>query len=92
MKKLFALAIAATLGLSSAAFAADSATAPATTAPASTAPAKAHHKAMHKHKKAAEQQAQATRKHHKTAVQKPTAQKAQAAKKHTRKALKPAAK
>ena len=70
MKKVLALVVAAAMGLSSAAFAAE------TTKPA------------------AEQKAQAAKKHTKKAATKPAAtkpaaeQKAQAAKKHTKKAVK----
>ena len=86
MKKVLALVVAATMGLSAAAFAADTTAAPATTTTA--APAKAHtaqttHKKKHEK---VEQKAQAAKKHHKKAAAKPAsepaAQKAQAAKKH----------
>ncbi|CVD53358.1 MULTISPECIES: acid resistance repetitive basic protein Asr [Serratia] len=75
MKKVLALVVAAAMGLSSVAFAAEAATA---------APAKAQVK--HHGKKAPVQKAQAAKKHHKKAGAKAPAQKAQAAKKHHKKA------
>lgn len=57
IKKIFALIVAATMGLSSAAFAADTTTAPAQTAQAAKKPVKKHKKA------AAPQTAQAAKKH-----------------------------
>ena len=87
MKKLFALVVAAAMGLSSVAFAADNTAAKAAPAAATTIPAKSAHNVVHrKHKKA-----QTAKKHHKQAA-KPVAQKAQSAKKHDKKAVKPAAK
>lgn len=74
MKRIGYLFIAAAMGLSSAAFAAEApATSAATSAKVSTG------KTVHyqRHKKAAEQKAQAAKKHHKKGPQ----QKAQAAKK-----------
>lgn len=94
MKKVLALVVAATMGLSAAAFAADTTAAPAT---ATAAPAKAHTaQTTHKKKHAnVEQKAQAAKKHHKQAAVKPAsepaAQKAQAAKKHHKKAAHKAA-
>jgi len=96
MKKVLALIVAATMGLSSIAFAADTAApaaAPAATdtmaAPAHGAKA-THHKKEHKKAttKAPEQKAQAAKKHHKADKKAPVEQKAQAAKakKHSKKA------
>lgn len=83
MKKVLALLVVATMGLSSAVFATQTAT---TTAPAKTMHKK-HHQAVTQ--KVPEQKAQAAKKHHKkakaTSVQKAPEQKAQAAKKHTKK-------
>ncbi|MGP6154125.1 acid resistance repetitive basic protein Asr [Escherichia fergusonii] len=83
MKKVLALLVVATMGLSSAVFAAQTAT---TTAPAKTMHKK-HHQAVTQ--KVPEQKAQAAKKHHKkakaTSVQKAPEQKAQAAKKYTKK-------
>jgi hypothetical protein len=97
MKKVLALVVAAAMGLSSAAFAADTAATAPAAAPAAThaAPAKTTHHKKHK-KTAVEQKAQAAKKHHKKAATKPAvAQKAQAAKKHVKhtkhQAAKPAA-
>lgn len=77
MNKVYALAIAAAMGLSSAAFAAD--TTPAQGAPdAKPAAAQQHHKKAHHHKTKAAQK--------KAAPQKAAAQKGQAAKKPAHKA------
>lgn len=66
MKKLFALVVAAAMGLSSVAFAAETSAAPAaTTTTAAPAPAKASVKHVKKHHKAVAQKAQAAKKHHK---------------------------
>ncbi|WP_168410242.1 acid resistance repetitive basic protein Asr, partial [Erwinia amylovora] len=65
MKKLLALVVAATMGLSSVAFAAETTAAPAPAATTTAAPAKAPVKHVKKHKKAVEQKAQAAKKHHK---------------------------
>jgi type IV secretory pathway VirB6-like protein len=79
MKKVLALVVAAAMGLSSVAFAADAATTtPATAASHTTVHHKKHHKAAAK--PAAEQKAQAAKKHHKAAAKPEAAQKAQAAK------------
>src|SRR5471030_766312 len=98
MKKVLALVVAAAMGLSSVAFAAETTAAPApaastTAAPAAKAPAK--HVVKKTNKKPA-QKAQAAKKHKKHAKKAaaPAAQKAQAAKKHVKHAKKaaPAAK
>ncbi len=65
MKKLLALVVAATMGLSSVAFAAETTAAPAPAATTTAAPAKAPVKHVKKHKKAVAQKAQAAKKHHK---------------------------
>lgn len=89
MNKVLVMIAGAALGLSSVAFAAD--TAPgvpaqstATAAPTTSAPAKVTHKKHVKKAKTTEQKAQATKKHVKKA--KPAEQKAQAAKKAVKKA------
>lgn len=93
MKKVLALLVVATMGLSSAVFAAQTANTATTTAPAKTIHKK-HHQAVTQ--KAPEQKAQAAKKHHKkakaTSEQKAPEQKAQAAKKHTKKHHQQAAK
>lgn len=83
MKKVLTLIAVAVLGLSSAAFAAETTAAPAPVKHSTTVHHKKHHKAP------VAQKAQAAKKHHKKAT-KPVAQKAQAAKKHHKKAAKPA--
>ncbi len=89
MKKVLALVVAAAMGLSSVAFAADAASAtPAAAASHTTVHHKKHHKAAAK--PAAEQKAQAAKKHHKAAAKPAAEQKAQAAKKHHKAAAKPA--
>ncbi len=67
MKKVLALVVAATMGLSSVAFAAETATTPAPTATVTKAAAAktTHHKKQHK--AAPAQKAQAAKKHHKKA-------------------------
>ncbi len=89
MKKVLALVVAAAMGLSSVAFAADAAsTTPSAAASHTTVHHKKHHKAAAK--PAAEQKAQAAKKHHKAAAKPAAEQKAQAAKKHHKAAAKPA--
>src|SRR5690606_19981907 len=89
MKQVVALVVAAALGRSSPLFTAET-TASAAPAPSTAAPAKTvHHKKHHKAAKtAAEQKAQAAKKHHKKAAKPAVEQKAQAAKKHHKKAAK----
>lgn len=89
MKKIFALIVTATMGLSSAAFAADTATAPAAgSTTTQTAPAKTvHHVKKHKKakKNAPAQTAQAAKKPVKKHKKVAATQTAQAAKKHVQK-------
>ncbi|AKA37278.1 acid-shock protein [Yersinia ruckeri] len=73
MKKVLAFVVAATLGLSSAAFAADTAVAPTTTTVQHSTTAKMTHekqakKAVSKTEKNPAQKAQAAKKHHKASV------------------------
>ncbi|AHF76969.1 Putative acid shock protein precursor [Sodalis praecaptivus] len=96
MKKIFALIVAATMGLSSAAFAADTTTAPAAgSTTTQTAPAKTVHH-VKKHKKAKKtapaQTAQAAKKPVKKHKKVAATQTAQAAKKHVKKHTKAAPK
>ncbi|WP_244263032.1 acid resistance repetitive basic protein Asr [Serratia odorifera] len=79
MKKVFALVVAAAMGLSSVAFAADAATT------AHSAPVKSSHVTKHHAKKTTEQKAQAAKKQVKASAKKAPAQKAQAAKKQHKK-------
>lgn len=76
MKKVFALAVAATMGLSACAFAAEPASAAGTQATQSTV----QHKEIKKHhKKTVEQKAQAAKKHQKKTTHKKPAQQTPAA-------------